>query len=103
MSKQSVTAAQVREFYRADEKRLARLSDEARLTVLPGARGRLHPEVEQDHNSRRRNAVYVLGQTKAVSAQAKADAATLRAEAAKAGFTVGKRGPLPKAFLASKA
>jgi hypothetical protein len=98
-AKREVTAREVREFYRADAKRLARLSDEAALTVAPGARGRLHPEVEQDHNSRRRNAVYVLGKTAEVSAKAKEDAAALRAAALKAGFKVGARGPLPKAFL----
>jgi hypothetical protein len=44
------TAADVRAYYRADEKRMARLSPEARKTVAPGARGLLSPAAVKDHN-----------------------------------------------------
>jgi hypothetical protein len=45
---------------------------------------------------------YVSGGTKAKVATAKAEAVALRAEAVKAGHVVGKRGPLPKEFLATR-
>lgn len=101
MSKSTVTAAEVREFYRADEKRMARLSPEAQATVREGSRGRLHAEVVKDHNKSRRTRQYVSGASNAAKAEAVAQAQALRAQAAEAGFTVGKRGPLPKEFLAT--
>lgn len=105
MNKPTVTAAAVRSFYNADPKRLARLSDEARRTVLlvdgKAPKGRLHPEVIEDHNKRRK-VQYVTGATKAAQAKAKAEATALRDQAAAAGFK-GKRGPLPKAFRESLA
>lgn len=97
----SVTAAAVREFFRADEKRMAALSPEARKTVAEGARGSLHTEAVEVHNKRRRSAQYVPGNSKAAVSKAKADASALREQARQAGFTVGKRGRLPKAFLDS--
>lgn len=89
----TVTAAEVRNFFREDAKRLDALSPAARVTVAEGARGRLHPEAVKVHNTRRRTRQYVLGASKdAVAAQR-----GLRAAAAEAGVSVGKRGPLSKA------
>lgn len=96
MSKSTVTAADVREFFRADEKRLARLSPEAAATVREGARGRLHPEAIKVHNSRRRTRQYVLGASGAAVAARK----QARADLAAKGVAVGKRGPLSKEALA---
>lgn len=89
---QVVTANTVREFFRADEKRVARLKDaKAAHTVADGARGRLHPEVIKAYNKgRKADRQYVEGVGKVV----KADAQALRAKAVAAG--AGKRGPLPK-------
>lgn len=100
MSKSTVTAREVREFFRADEKRLSALSPEARSTVEAGARGRLHPEAVEVHNKRRRTRQYTTGASKEAAAKAATEAKAAREAAAAAGFTVGKRGPLPKAFLA---
>lgn len=93
-----VTAAQVREFFRADEKRLARLgSDEARHTVKAGARGRLHPEVIEAYNKgRKAEKRYVSGATGTAQAQAKAEALALRVKAFDKNLAVGARGPLSK-------
>lgn len=92
------TAAVVRDTFRSNEKRMARLSPEAQKTVAPGARGRLHPEVIANFNRGRKPANrYELGATKA-SVDAKAAA---RAKAASAGVKVGKRGPLSKEALAA--
>lgn len=88
-----VTAREVREFFRADAKRMTALKPEAQATVAEGARGRLHPQAIALHNSRRKTRQYVLGATKAAVATQRG----LRAEAAKAGVPVGKRGPLSKA------
>lgn len=85
-----VTAAEVREFYRTDPKRVARLSEAAARTVAPGARGRLHPEVEQDHNKRRRGVVYVLGPNTRDAQKARTEA---RAALVAKGLA-GRRGPL---------
>jgi len=95
-----VTAAVVRERMRADAKRTADLSDKALHTL--NSRGRLHPDVIKAYNKGRKPAQrYTLGATReAVTAQ-KAQNVALREQAAAAGITVGKRGPLPKAFLAS--
>lgn len=97
MSKSVVTAAEVREFYRADAKRMSRLSDAAKVTVAEGARGRLHPEVVADHNKARRTRQYVTGASKA----AKAAKAAQRDALVEKGFAVGKRGPLSKEALAA--
>jgi hypothetical protein len=97
-----VTAAVVRERMSADSKRTAGLSEAALHTLAPGARGRLHPEVISAYNKGRKPAQrYVLGATRAAVTAQKAQNVALREQAAKAGITVGKRGPLPKAFLAS--
>lgn len=89
---QTVTANDVREFYRADAKRMARLSDAAQATVRKGARGRLHAEVIADHNSKRRTRQYVLGEsTRANKARTAARAALVEQGLA------GKRGPVRKA------
>lgn len=99
MSKPTVTASDLRAFYNADPKRLARLSDAARKTVeavdgrLP--KGRVHPEARKDHNARRK-VQYVEGATKAAKAQAKAEAVAAREALRASGVEVGKRGPLPK-------
>lgn len=88
-----VTAREVREFFRAEPKRFDALSPEAQATVREGARGRLHPQAVKVHNTRRRTRQYVLGASK----EAAAAKAAQRAQAAEAGFPVGKRGPLSKA------
>lgn len=95
----SATAADVRAYFRADEKRVSALSPEARLTVRPGARGALHPEAVALHNKRRK-VKYAPGNSKAAASSEAARMAALREQAREAGFKVGKRGPLPKAFLA---
>ena len=80
---QAVTAATVREFFRADEKRVARLkSDEARHTVHKGARGRLHPEVIAAYNKGRKpERQYALGAGKVAKAQAQERRAAVRGSA----------------------
>jgi len=100
-----VTAADVRNFFNADPKRLAALSPEARKTVEAvdgkNPKGRLHREAVALHNKRRKSAQYVTGNSKALGETAKANADALREQAREAGFKVGKRGPLPKEFIAS--
>lgn len=100
----NATAAQVRAFYNdaaKGAKRTASLDNPA--SVLPGSRGRLSPEAIAGYNKGKPAARhYVTGTTKAAIAQAKGEAVALRAKAAAAGVTVGKRGPLPKSFLASQ-
>lgn len=92
MSK-TVTASEVREFFRADSKRVAALSPEAQATVREGARGRLHPEAVKVHNTRRRTRQYVLGASKEATAAHEAERAALR----KAGLLgEGARGPLSR-------
>lgn len=93
-----VTAREVREFFRAESKRLSALSPEAQATVREGARGRLHPEAVKVHNSRRRTRQYVLGASGEQAAAAKA----LRADLVSKGLA-GKRGPLPAATKESLA
>lgn len=100
VSPKTVTAANVREYFQSDEKRMAALSPEARKTVEKGARGSLHPEAVTLANKRRK-VQYVTGASKAAAGKAKAEAEALREQARKAGFPVGARGPLPKAFIAS--
>lgn len=95
-----VTAAVVRERMRSDAKRTAGLSEKALHTLT--SRGRLHPEVIASYNKgRKADQRYVLGATRAAVTAQKAQNVALRAQAAESGITVGKRGPLPKAFLAS--
>ena len=103
MTKPTVTARDLRTYFNADPKRLDRLSPEARKTVeaVEGKfpKGRVSPEAIADHN-RHRKVQYVSGASQAASASAREAAQARRAAAAEAGFTVGTRGPLPKAFLA---
>lgn len=98
----SVTASVLRERLRADSKRTSGLSEAALHTIREGARGQVHPDAIAAYNKGRKPAQrYVKGATGAARAEAKAAAAALREQAVKAGVQVGKRGPLPKAFLAS--
>lgn len=90
MSKSTVTAATVRSFFRGNEKRFAALSDEAKVTVEEGARGRLHPEAIKSFNKGRKNR-YELGATAQV-AKARKEA---RAALVEKGLA-GTRGPLRK-------
>ncbi len=96
----TVTAREVRAYFAADPKRVEALPEAARVSVAEGARGRIHPAAVALHNKRRKVA-YSTGATKVSVARAKVAAAALRTQAAAAGFTVGDRGPLPKAFLDS--
>jgi hypothetical protein len=105
-AKRTVTAAEVREFFNSKPERMNALSPEARATVerrsdgrMP--RGRLSPEAADRHNKVRRGVQYVTGATGAAKAEQKAAAVALREQAAKSGYPVGKRGPLPKAFVES--
>ena len=91
MSKATVTAGEVREFFRADAKRMEALSPEAQATVKEGARGRLHAEAVKVHNTRRRTRQYVLGASKAVTAEKAAERAALRERG-----LAGERGPLSR-------
>lgn len=96
--KSVVTAGEVREFFRSDEKRLASLSPEAQATVKPGARGRLHAEAIKVHNQRRNGRQYVLGASKEQAAAKAAVRANLREQG-----LAGARGPLSKAAKESLA
>lgn len=98
-AKSIVTARVVREVIRSNAKAMEALSPEARKTVEPGARGRLHPEVVKAYNRNRRgDRRYVLGAGKEAQAQIR----TARREAAEVaavrGIPMPKRGPLPKAL-----
>ena len=74
MSKSIVTAAVVREVVRGNEKVLKALSTEARKTVEPGARGRLHPEVVKAYNRNRRgDRRYTLGAGNLAKEQVRTD------------------------------
>ena len=85
-----VVASTVRDFYRADEARMARLSPEAQATVREGAKGRLHAEAIRDFNAKRRpHRRYVLGATTATAKVTADQRALLRS----AGLA-GERGPL---------
>lgn len=95
------TASDVRSMFQSNPARMARLSLAAQRTVVPGARGKIHPDaIREDSRGRKAEHRYVPGATKAVTTAAKADAAAVRAAAAKAGHTA-KVGPIPKAVLAS--
>lgn len=97
------TTAHLRAWVAADPKRLASLSEAARKTIVGDkVRGRVHPEGRALYNKGLKgDKVYVEGATKSQNVAAKKAAANLREQARSAGFEVAKRGPLPKAFLAS--
>jgi hypothetical protein len=86
-------ASDLRAYYRADEKRMARLSGPAAATVKPGARGRIHPEAIA--KARGKVAAYTPGATKEATAAARARAAKVRSDLRAKGVNVGTRGPLP--------
>lgn len=94
----TVTAADLRAFFRSEPKRMQALSPEARKTVEAGARGKVHPEAIKVHNSRRRTRQYVVGATKAETAARKEQRQALIEKG-----LAGKRGPLPKAVKESLA
>lgn len=100
-AKTQVTASDLRTYFNADARRLAKLSDKARKTVekVDGRfpKGQVHPEAIDLHNKTRRTVEYTRGATAALRTAAKADAVALRERAKAAGFEVGDRGPLPKA------
>ena len=99
MSKSTVTAADVREYFRADEKRMSALSEQAQRTVQAGARGKVSPEAIKKFNvKRRKDRRYVVGASSAVKAQAKAQRSALIEQG-----LAGKRGPLSKAAKAALA
>ncbi len=96
MSKSTVTASTVRDYFRADEARMARLSPEAQATVKDGARGRLHAQAIKSFNAKRKaDRRYVLGSTKVANEVKAAQRATLQAQG-----LAGARGPLSKAAKA---
>ena len=102
-NKTTVTAAEVRAYFTADPKRMARLSPEAQEAMAEGRRGRLPREAVEVHNKSRRTRQYVSGATGQAKAQAKAEAAAQREALREAGFEVGNRGRLSaeaKEFLA---
>ncbi len=101
MSK-TVTAHDVRAWF--TDERVAALPEAARKCLSPTARGRLHPDVIKAFNAKRRkDSRYSSGNSNAVKAAAKAEAAALRALAVEQGVVkVGQVGPLPKAFLISQ-
>lgn len=100
MTVSAVTAATVRDYFRADEKRMGRLSPEAQATVREGARGRLHAQAIKEFNSKRKpHRRYTLGATKAEVARKEQERLALR----KAGVAVGARGPLSKEARAALA
>lgn len=99
----NVTAAAVRNYFRADEARMSRLSEAAQRTVREGARGRLHSEAVKAFNAKRRtDRRYVLGATSTATSEAKAKAAAAREALRAQGLKVGARGPLPKVATTSK-
>lgn len=94
-----VLASTVRDFYRADASRMARLSPEAQATVKVGSKGRLHKEaVSKFNKGRREHRRYVLGATSNHTEVTAAQRAVLRSKG-----LAGERGPLSgaaKEFLA---
>lgn len=88
------TAQSVRDWFNADPKRVARLSETAKAALAPKRRGRLPAEVIKVYNSKRRkDDRYEGGNTTKVNADRKAARAALVAQG-----VAGKRGPLPKAL-----
>ena len=99
MTAKTLTAADVRTYFRGDAKRMARLSAEAQHTVQPGARGKVHPEAIKVFNTKRRkDRRYVP--SAAAAANVRPSRAALRERARAAGIKVADRGRLPKAVLA---
>lgn len=98
----TVTASTVRAYFRENTARVtkANLSDAAKHTLREGARGRLHPEVIEAYNKKRRTeSRYALG----ANAKVKSEREAQRQRLIDAGVEVGKRGPLTKeakAYLA---
>lgn len=101
MSEYIPTTAELRAYYQADPKRVARLSEKAAHTVKKGARGRVHPEAVA--KARGKVAAYKVGNSKSVAQAAHDEAKGIREAARKAGLTVGERGPLPAAVKALSA
>jgi hypothetical protein len=98
MPAKPITAALVRETLRSNEAKFSTLSPAAQHTLREGARGKVHPDaIALFNKGRKADRRYAVGASKAVSAQAKESAQALRESAAKAGFEVGARGPLPQA------
>lgn len=98
----TVTASNVRDYFRSNQAKFDALPEAAQRTVQPGARGRLHADAVKAFNAKRaKNRRYVTGASKAVRESQQAEAKALRQSALDAGLTVGKRGPLSKAALAS--
>jgi len=98
----TLTAADVRAYFRAKPERLSALSEAAQHTVAEGARGKVHPDAIKAFNAKRRkDSRYVVGASKVVAEKSKADAQARRAALAAAGHKVGTRGPLPKALVAT--
>lgn len=100
----NIDARNLRTYFNADAKRLAALdkadpTGKARKSVeaVNGKfpRGQVSPVAIEVNNKRRPTAQYVRGNSGTLAVQAKADALAIRAKAADAGLTVGKRGPLP--------
>lgn len=111
MSK-SATAQQVRSYFTDSAKgegrqakvvkRAGEKVGTAALKCLgSNARGRLHPAIIAEYNSTHSGAKYGTGNTNEAIASAKASRVALREQARQAGFPVGPKGPLPKAFLAT--
>ena len=97
MTAKTVTAADVRAFYRADEKRMARLSPEAQKTVAEGARGKVSPEAIKGFNSKRRtDRRYVVGVSRQAALAHRAEVQARREALRAQGVKVADRGRLPK-------
>jgi hypothetical protein len=95
------TAKDVRAFYRANPDRMARLDDEARLTVLPGARGLLHADVETDYNKgRKADRQYVRGAAATAREANQAQRKALKAAGLLGAKARGPLSPAAKEFLA---
>lgn len=93
-----VTATEVRDYFLADPKRQARLSDKAKAALKPGQRGALPRDLVKEHNRRRKTRQYQPGN----SARAVESARDFRANLRSQGVEVGVRGPLPKAVQAQR-
>ncbi len=92
-----VLASDVRAYFRADEKRMARLTEAEQVSVKPNARGVLHPGVVAKFNKGRKpGRQYVPGAGKAQTAAVRELRTALIAEG-----KAGKRGPLSKEVLAA--
>lgn len=97
MSNTTVTAADVRAYFRTNDKALASLDAADAKTVAEGARGRLSPKaIARFNKGRRPNRRYALGNSGVVKSETRAQRQAL----IDAGLA-GKRGPLSKAAKAS--